>query len=192
MYSPTAHLKESLPIKGYAGHSGRFDVIVRSILASAVNEKECFIGFLGGHVERSNIKTLIVPDTFRLRSLSEKSVFLLIYRCFINNHTCENILISEIEPAFLINKLRKDSYNLFLLDENGDDYCKHLGKMVPGKSVFIMGAHEDIPVETLNFFEKYSAKISIGPIPLHTSQVITYLSTVLKRLYNQTMPCPKF
>ncbi|MEB3755695.1 MAG: hypothetical protein GSR79_02360 [Desulfurococcales archaeon] len=192
MYSPTAHIREGLPINGYAGHSGRFDVIVRSILASAINEKSCFTGFLGGNTKRNGTKTLMIFDTLRLRSLSEKSLFIMLYRCFRNKHKCENIIIEEIDYSFLINKLRKTGYSLFLLDEKGDDYCRHLREIITGKNAFIMGAHEDIPIETLSFFEKYSAKISIGPKSLHTSHVITYLSTVLKRIYNRVTPCPKF
>ncbi len=157
-----------------------------------INENTCFIGFLGGQYKETSIQAIIISNMLQLESFSEKSIFMSIYKCFKSKHTCKDIIIDEADFPFLINNLRKTGYEFFLLDENGEDYCKHSRKILSGRNIFIMGAHEDIPSESFEVFKRYSIKISIGPVSLHTSHVIAYLSTIIRRLTGQITPCPMF
>jgi tRNA pseudouridine-54 N-methylase len=178
-----------VPPKGYAGHTGRLDVIIRSLIASSTLSKSCFIGLLGG-LDHSNPQYIYSRNTSLYRDASEKEIFQLIYRCFSNNSTCSklDLEIGSIDLNYLVYITEKKGFKTVYLAEDGRDYCDSLELLSREKNLFLMGGHRDIPREVLKNWNIIN-KISIDSLPLHTSHVIYFLSTIINRMELGLKPC---
>ncbi len=189
VYSDTAFLKEKIPIKGYAGHTGRLDVIIRSLIASSTLDETCFTGLLGG-LDRFNPQYIYSGGPSLYRNASERELFQLLYRCFLRKSACGNLEIGSISIEYLANIVRKKGFNTIYLTEDGVDLCESLGLLKRGSNLFLLGGHRDIPVEVLEIWSLDMHKMSIGSIPLHTSHVVYFISTIMNRLKKGFKPCP--
>ncbi|MEB3758551.1 MAG: hypothetical protein GSR87_01630 [Desulfurococcales archaeon] len=176
-------------MKGYAGHTGRLDVIIRSLIASSTLDEACFIGLLGG-LDRFDPQYIYSGDPSLYRNASERELFQLVYRCFLRKSACGNLEIGSISIEYLANIVRKKGFNTIYLTEDGVDYCESLGLLEGGGNLFLLGGHRDIPLEVLEIWGSDTHKMSIGPIPLHTSHVIYFISTIMNRLKKGFKPCP--
>lgn len=170
--SPTARTDGKIPVKGYAGPTGRLDEIARDIL-SLRNKGSLLIASLLGPPNPP--KTLFYQS--RTCSLvSERQVITEIKKAFDSKSTCVRIL--PLPPEDLLAIVRKLGYRVVLLTETGS------GKIPihANKIAYLMGSHIDVPDELLNVLVKYvEIKASIGPLSYQTSQVIAYLEWEAER-----------
>jgi len=160
--SQTARTLPLWPPRGYAGPSGRLDVIARAFLA--VQEGSQALAILLGPPEPP--KTLHY-DPARCKLRSERHAMQEIARALLGRHTClrpdprspEQILHDEAKKRGLI-----------LLHENGDP------DPPPPGSAYLLGAHIDPPEDIMGRARRLSrATVRIGPYKYHTSHVIAYV-----------------
>lgn len=170
--SPTARTDGKIPVKGYAGPTGRLDEIARDIL-SLRNEGSLLIASLLGPPNPP--KTLFYQSQ-TCRLVSERQVITEIKKAFDGKSTC--VRLHPLPPEDLLAIIRKQGYRVVLLTEIGSEKIPiHADKIA-----YLMGSHIDIPDELLKVLEKYvEIKASIGPLSYQTSQVIAYLEWEAER-----------
>ncbi len=185
--SRTARIDGRIPVRGYAGHTGRLDVVVRSMLASLLRRGNCFIGIIGDEPkEKVFIATGLPP-----RVSSERDLFLYLMKCR-EKKECSSIHWVDLGSQYVFNKVFKRGFTFYYLSEEGEDYCSYEKNLKPHGNVFILGSHVDVSPRFAGIIRGYSPRsISIGPVSMHTSHVIVYISTILERLEKKLPICPK-
>jgi tRNA (pseudouridine54-N1)-methyltransferase len=181
--SPTARTKGDFPSRGYAGHSGRLDVVARAA-ASALyfDEKTAFVAVLLGPPEPP--KTLVI--TRRCLSASElgERTIMNLFRRLLKRGSHRGCLALDLgisEVLYIISKLE---FETIYLHEGGDDVEEVIDVVIRGRKAFVLGSHVDIPKDYEIIVRKYAMRtVSVGPKSLLTSHVILYLSLIrtLKR-----------
>ncbi len=142
-------------------------------------------------MDRFDPQYIYSGDPSLYRNASERELFQLVYRCSLRKSACGNLETGSISIEYLANIVRKKGFNTIYLTEDGVDYCESLGLLEGGGNLFLLGGHRDIPLEVLEIWGSDTHKMSIGPIPLHTSHVIYFISTITNRLKKGLKPCPE-
>lgn len=169
VYSPTAVTSPDYPSRGYAGPSGRLDVLARSMLAV---EPGSLLVLVPAGPPRG--ETLLAYDPRSCRVRSERQAMEEIRRALQGREGCVAPLDLGLERLLL---LSSKSHELVLLREDGTP-----GPRRPRGRAYVLGSHVDLPGEVEAMVLRYSAGVeSLGPKSYHTSHVIAYLEWA--RLY---------
>jgi len=160
--SPTAKTLPLWPPKGYAGPSGRLDVIARALLA--VEEGSQAVAILLGPPEPP--KTLHY-DPARCRLRSERQAMQEIARALLGRDSC--LRLDPRSPEQVLHEEAKRR-GLVVLSEDGDPRPPPRGK------AYLLGAHVDPPEDIMEMARRIAvATVRIGPNRYHTSHVIAYV-----------------
>jgi tRNA (pseudouridine54-N1)-methyltransferase len=174
--------------------AGRMDIVCNVIIASF---------FISNNI-RKDLKLHLIfggpPDPqkhliFQHKEgmpISKKDVAGLIKRMLFK---CKPGRLTEVFPGCEIEKksfqevireIEKQNKKIYLLDEKGEDIrevTKNKSKEELNNSVFILGDHEGMKKEELQFLKKRTSaqKISISPLTLFASQTLVILHNELDR-----------
>ena len=173
--SPTARTEADFPLKGYAGPSGRLDVIARSYLA-LWEEGSLFQAMLLGGPRGPSLLT--VPWSCRSRVRSEKSFVLEYVRAVKGSSSCMSLEGLD-EPLSLFRRLKRRGYRLIYLHEEGEDVSRSRD-VCSDNVAFVAGSHIDVPERIHRFLVSASHRIlSISRSrSYHTDHVIAYISSL--------------
>ena len=169
--SPTAYIPTHFHIRGYAGHTGRMDVLIRS-MASCAGGNFSFYGLLCGKEEiPGSCPAIIVEDCSSLPlGVDEHELVKSLL-----GDKLDWARIETIDVEHLVWRLYK-RFPLIIFDENGLNLCgRHIVSILEGRSgfTFFLGGHTGFPEEVYRIILRYKPlRISVGPISLHTSNVI--------------------
>jgi len=160
--SPTARTLPLWPPKGYAGPSGRIDVIARAFLA--VEEGSQALAILLGPPEPP--KTLHY-DPAKCKLRSERQAVHEIARALLGKGSC--VRLDPRSPEQVLHEEAKRR-GLILLGEEGDPGA------TPGGKAYLLGAHLDPPEDIMEKARRIAeATVRIGPNRYHTSHVIAFV-----------------
>ena len=182
--SPTARTAPDWPAKGYAGPSGRLDVLARAALAAVeVEPGSVFAGVLLGPPRPPRI--LLVTRACLAGAASERGVMEVFRRLLASRGVRGCGALGE-PPERLFHELGRRGYRIYILEEGGADVSGVPGALEAG-AAFVAGAHLDVPPEVLSAASRYSqARVSVGPRSLLVSHVIAFLGAVrAARLYGE-------
>jgi len=126
----------------------------------------------------------LVLESNKEMPISKKNVAGLIKRMLYKakdeeglREICRGCSIEKKSFEHLVKELDKEGKDVLLLDGKGEDIREvDLSK----KPVFIVGDHEGFPSDKKKFLKKID-KVSVGPITLFASQVITILHNEMDR-----------
>ena len=174
--SPTARTDTSYPLRGYAGASGRIDVVAVSMIASSSLEDSMFMGVLLG--PPSPPLTIFTTPGCRPPKSERGAVSWI--RVAVAKGSYECLRTARIGLLDAASMLVREGFRLVVLSEDGIDFPK--AQILGGKTAFILGSHVDIPEHLMS--ELYSVarpvKASVGPRSLHSSHVILLVSWLLR------------
>jgi len=141
---------ENYNIKDIPGSSGRLDVISRAILAAIVKEKDLerdleiwvFLDNYGTFVFDSNSfdndifpKNEILLSDYFVKYIKNRSEPEL-----LNENPLSGIQYLNITIYEAINNFLKLNYQIFVLNENGEDFCQYFTKLnQKSNTIFIVG-----------------------------------------------------
>jgi len=180
--SPTARTSPDWPPRGYAGPSGRLDVIARAALAAAEAEPGSVVaGVLLGPPNPP--VTLLVGSSCVGTGVGDRGV-MEVFRRLMARGTMGDCIALRAGPDWLLHTLARLGYEIYILGEGGVDVSEVPG-ILEGRAAFIAGAHLDPPEWVLRLARRYArATVSVGPKSLLTSHVIAFLGLArgLRRL----------
>lgn len=167
--SSTAVTRGGFRLRGYAGSTGRIDVIARCIVASQLSSDSGFVGVLLG--PPSPPKVLVVKPACLGGGVSEKGVVLEISRALKYERTrCMEVLDLDVER--LIHLIGRSGFRHVLLREDGVNIFTK-PELVSGRVAFYLGSHVDMPRWVEDLLESRGATVvSVGPHSLHSEHVI--------------------
>jgi tRNA pseudouridine-54 N-methylase len=173
--SPTARTDASWPPRGYAGPSGRLDVVARAAAAAVSIERGAAVAGLLLGPPRPPL-TLLVDSTC-IGGLGERGV-MEVFRGLILGRRRGRCLALPWGPERLIHEALRAGYRLYLLEERGRDIASVPGAL-EGRAAYLAGAHLDPPPEVLAHARRAAAaSVSLGPRSLLTSHVFAYIATL--------------
>ncbi|BAN90031.1 hypothetical protein [Aeropyrum camini] len=173
--SPTARADGIYPIRGYAGPSGRLDVVARAYLAVLESNAVLAALLMSGALSP---RLLIAPASCRDRVRSERSFMVEASRALRGRPSC--FIVEDGGVEALIFTLKKFKPRI-LLSERGRDVSLHLDEVCSSTPAFIAGSHVDPPRELLERLERSLGgfiRVSVGPLSLHTDHVFLLLSAL--------------
>ncbi|MEB2835770.1 MAG: hypothetical protein GSR80_001299 [Desulfurococcales archaeon] len=182
--SPTARTAPDWPARGYAGPSGRLDVLARAALAAVEAEPgSVFAGVLLGPPRPPGI--LLVSRACIAGAASERGV-MEVFRRLLSGKRIGGCEALWEPPERLFHELGRRGYRVYILEEGGVDVSRVPGALEAG-AAFVAGAHLDVPPEVLSAARRYSqARVSVGPRSLLVSHVIAFLGVArTARLYGE-------
>ncbi len=161
-----------IPLKGYAGTTGRLDEIARDFMAIH-HPSSGGIAYLEGP-PTPPLLLLYSPSKCNFQFKNERIIINEIRKIYQGKRSCVNSLSLDFRD--LISQAIKEGYHIVLMSEKGKDLKI---KSLKDKNLFLMGAHIDIPDKLMNQIRGLiHMKISIGPLSYQASQVIAYLEYV--------------
>ena len=171
--SPTARTDGNYLAKGYAGPSGRLDVVARSYLAISESSFK-FYALLLGPPRAPRI--LLAPSECRSKVSSERSFMVEASKALRGLDSCFKVIEGGVETLSYI--LSKETSSVLLLREEGGDVSRHLRELCGDRPAFIAGSHIDPPEDVARYIERSlkPVKVSVGPLSLHTDHVFGYIS----------------
>ncbi len=179
--SATARGDGLFPFKGYAGASGRVDVVARCFnAASLVDPGACIVGFLLG----SPAPKALVGLPGCCGGFSERGLIVEFSRVLRGGSSG---FLSALEVGFesFLNMLVGNGFKIVLLDEKGYNVMGE-PRLACGRAAFFLGSHVDMPGWVEGSVRGFaSSTLSIGPYSLHSEHVIAFLGW-LRRRYCQT------
>ena len=168
--SHTARTDDKFPLRGYAGPSGRLDVIARSLVAASLTRGSVFIASLLGPPDPP--KLLV----FRGCGIASERAAMLEIRKLLGGRGSGCGLLLDCWPEEAIAAAKRAGYRVVVLDEGGADISR-VRAALEGKALFVLGPHVDPPRDLWRKIIRLSDYVvSIGPVSLHTSHVILYLA----------------
>ncbi len=166
--SPTSITSGKIPLKGYAGATGRLDEIARSF-ASITHSDSLGIAYLLG--PPSPPLQLTYDPEQCATDTTERGIMSEIRKAYMNRRSCIKRWRAPLE--FSLHSLKKYKYLIYLLSEEGEDLE---AVKLSGRVVLLLGSHVDIPASVIEGIERLvDLKTSIGPLSYQASQVIAYL-----------------
>jgi len=175
--------------------AGRMDIAIHVIIASfflshSVREDmKLHLIFYGApdppkHIEIMLRQTKGIPKEEASLDVSKKDVAGLIKRILYKykpDKKTEVLPGCFIEKKSLLNvieELRKQGKEIFILDKKGEDIRK---AEIPDNSVFVLGDHDGLPKKELKRLKKTAKLISLGPKIYFASQVVAIVHNELDR-----------
>ena len=119
-------------------------------------------------ISKKDIGNLIKKILYKYREGKKTEVF---PKCFVEKKS----LLDVIE------NLKKEGNEIFLLDENGEDIRK---AKISKDCVFILGDHDGFPLKELKRLKQIATPISIGPKTYFASQVAVIVNNELDRRFS--------
>ena len=119
-------------------------------------------------ISKKDVGNLIKKILYKYRERKKTEVF---PKCFVEKKS----LLDVVED------LRKEGNEIFLLDEDGEDIRK---AKIPKDCVFILGDHDGIQGKELKRLKQESTEISIGPKIYFASQVAAIVNNELDRRFS--------
>ena len=116
-------------------------------------------------ISKKDVGNLIKKILYKYREGKKTEVF---PKCFVEKKS----LLDVIE------NLKKEGNEIFLLDENGEDIRE---AKISKDCVFIIGDHDGFPLKELKRLKQIATPISIGPKTYFASQVATIVNNELDR-----------
>jgi len=116
-------------------------------------------------ISKKDVGNLIKKILYKYREGKKTEVF---PKCFVEKKS----LLDVIE------NLKKEGNEIFLLDENGEDIRE---AKISKDCVFILGDHDGFPLKELKRLKQIATPISIGPKTYFASQVATIVNNELDR-----------
>lgn len=158
-------------LKGYAGASGRLDVVARSILALSLEPSASLYALLLG--PPSPPKVVVAPPSCCL-GLTEPDVMAEISRA-LKRGEGNRLAVREQGAEELFYQLSKQ-YELVLLEERGRNALRER-ELIAGEKAMVLGSHVDMPPDIAAIAKRYAvASVSVGPRSLHADHVIAFLA----------------
>lgn len=173
--SPTAVTTHRFPLRGYAGHSGRLDVIVRTAQALyGVSQGEALLLATLLGPPRPPL-TLAYTGECMQPAMSERALAAVTQRVLAGRRVSSCIAFEAgVEDVLSLIKIR--GLKLVLLKEGGLDLSR-ASWVLSGKAAYVAGAHVDIPGDIERLLVRYSnAVVSLGPVSLLTSHAIAFVA----------------
>ena len=166
--SPTA-ATGGFRLKGYAGSSGRLDVIARCIMVVQLYPSSGFLGVLLGPPSPPKVlfmKTWECPG-FR----SERHVMVEIARALARSSSgCIEVLDVDFER--LVHVVSESGFRAVLLREDGVNAFRN-PDLVGGRAAFYLGSQIDMPSWAEDVVRRYGAvTVSLGPLSVHSEHAI--------------------
>ncbi len=156
-------------LRGYAGSSGRLDVIARCILALQPYSHCGFIGVLLGPPRPPRVLIMRSPGSTVFRS--EKQVMVEIARALEHGST-EYMRVLDVGFERLVHVIGKNGFKHVLLKEDGVNVFRN-PSLIVGRTAFYLGSHVDMPDWAEEVVRRSGAiKVSIGPRSVHAEHVI--------------------
>jgi len=188
--STKGHTLPDFPLKGYASHSGRLDIIARSIVAlfnkPRANRKLTLI-LLGP----PSLPLIATIDGASLRnSLWSENDGLNILLKALRGESAEYLeIVRSANPISWLTDFLKKRHNCVkvYLSEKGDDIHQKISVLRNSRCILVLlGAKEDPPSEYARvFLEENGYMLKLGPRSYLTSHCIVYLEYLLG-LYKST------
>ncbi len=170
--SPTAATSPDFPLKGYAGPSGRLDVVARAMTAPLHFDREAVsIGILLGP-PRPPLTIMGYRDCL---GSGERSAMTAL-RLALQGRPPKGCMAVKAGHDFILHVLAKSGFNIIYLSEKGEDLALK-PDVVECRCAYFAGAHVDIPpnIES-DILESAKAIISIGLRSLLTSHVFAFIA----------------
>jgi tRNA (pseudouridine54-N1)-methyltransferase len=154
-------------LRGYAGSSGRLDVIARCILVSQLCPRCGFIGVLLGPPRPPRVLVVKPGVVFR----SERHVVVELARVLERGST-EYMEVLDVGFEWLVNVIGRSGFRHVLLKEDGRSAFKDPG-LVSGRAAFYLGSHVDMPDWAEALVRRSGAiSVSLGPLSVHTEHAM--------------------
>ncbi|BAA79775.1 conserved hypothetical protein [Aeropyrum pernix K1] len=173
--SPTGRTDGNIPARGYAGPSGRLDVIARAYNAILEPNATLAALLMGGPLPP---RLLIAPLSCKDIVRSERSFMIEASRALRGRRSCFTVNDEGVEA--LASLLRRFKPRI-LLAEKGGDISSHWGEMCSSSPTFIAGSHLDPPHGLIKHLERSLGgflRVSVGPLSLHTDHVFLLVSAL--------------
>ena len=182
--STKGHTLPDFPLRGYASHSGRLDIIARSIVAlfnkPKTNRKLTFI-LLGP----PGLPLIATINGARLGKVirSEDDALAILLQALRDQPTEYLEITRTTRPLSWLREFleKRSECTRIYLSERGVNIHEKIPVLLDSKCLLVMlGAREDPPQEYVStFLEKNGYVISIGPRSYLTSHCIVYLEYLL-------------
>jgi tRNA (pseudouridine54-N1)-methyltransferase len=171
--SPTARTSPDWPSRGYAGPSGRLDVIARTVLAALEAEPGSVVaGVLLGPPNPPI--TMIIGAPCIEGDPGERGV-MEVFRRLLKRGAVDECTALRAGPEWLLHAVKRLGYSIYILEEGGLDIAE-VPWALEERAAFLAGAHLDPPGWVLGIARRYArASISVGPRSLLTSHVVALL-----------------
>ncbi len=175
--------------------AGRMDIVIHVVIASfflsrSVRENvKLHLVFYGAPDPPKHIEIMLkqrrgIPKEEASLDISKKDVAGLIKRILYKYKPNKK---TEVFPGCFIEKksflnvieeLRKQGKEIFILDKKGEDIRK---SKIADNSAFILGDHDGLPKKELKRLKKTAKFISLGPKTYFASQVVAIIHNELDR-----------
>jgi tRNA pseudouridine-54 N-methylase len=156
-------------LRGYAGGSGRLDVIARCVMVVQLYSGSGLLGVLLG--PPSPPKVLVVRAWECPSFRSERQVMVEIAKALTRGSSgCMEVLDVSFER--LVHVLNVSGFRHVLLAEDGVNAFKN-SYLVAGRIAFYLGSQIDMPRWAEDVVKRYGAvRVSLGPRSVHSEHVI--------------------
>lgn len=170
--SPTATTSPNFPLRGYAGASGRLDVVARSMTAPLHFEATAVsIGILLGPPN----PPVTVAGYRECLGPGERSAVEAIRRA-LHGRPPRGCIALRAGHDFILHALERAGFELVYLSEKGEDISRSPG-VARCRCAYLAGAHVDVPPSIeADIIRSAKAVVSIGPRSLLTSHVFAFLA----------------
>ena len=170
--SATAATEPSFPPRGYAGPSGRLDVVARAMVAPLHAEPSAVaLGVLLGPPR----PPVTVAGTRGCLGGRERSAMHAIRRALAGEPP-SGCWAGRVGVDYVMHKLAKNGFRIVLLKEDGEDLAG-LWEALHGRRAYVAGSHVDIPEDQERLIMRYAEfKVSLGPVSLLTSHALAYVA----------------
>jgi tRNA pseudouridine-54 N-methylase len=173
--SATARTSPDIPLRGYAGPSGRLDVVARAFEAIA-EEGGLGVGVLLGP---PSPPVTVTAGKRCIEEVGGERGFVRAYReALLGGATCLRAYRGVGLRDVL--SIASRSHTVIILSEEGLDVGDPGAlEAVRGRAAFVLGSHVDMPPEEERVASAYARlRVSVGPLSYHTEHVIAFIEAV--------------
>ncbi len=174
--SPTGRTSpDNIPLRGYAGPSGRLDVVARAFEA-VVEDKALAVAVLLGPPEPP--VTVVADSRCRARLGGERGFIQWYLKALTGGSGCPQVFRGVGLRDVL--SLASRSHRIVYLREGGVDVMEGKAlETVCSKALFVLGSHLDIPPGEERVVRSYSdLEVSLGPVSYHTEHAVAFIEAI--------------
>ncbi len=165
---------EGIPLRGYAGPSGRLDVVARAFEAVVERDSLALALLLG-----PPNPPLLVAASWECRAgLGGERGFVRAFAEAFRGRGCLQLYPGVSLRDLLSMASRR--MRVVLLSEGGVDVgSREALEALCSRALFILGSHVDMPQAEEEVARSYAdAVVSVGPLSYHTEHVIAFIETL--------------